>query len=86
MDFRFGAAWLGSDRVYDRSMSTGLQSNGSDAHPSSLLDDWRAEVGDDEVVRIVESTRRDAAAGLIPDVTDREGLLARWSDRAHPSR
>jgi hypothetical protein len=37
---------------------------------ATLLDDWRAEVGDDEIARIVHEVRRDAAAGLIPSFTD----------------
>ncbi|MDQ6614557.1 MAG: hypothetical protein M3083_07380 [Actinomycetota bacterium] len=49
----------------------------------SLLDDWRAEVGDEEIVRIVDATRRDAAQGLIPGFTERDDLLAYWSERAH---
>jgi hypothetical protein len=49
---------------------------------ASFLEDWRAEVGDEEILRIVEATRRDAASGLIPSFTDREALLAHWRERA----
>jgi hypothetical protein len=48
----------------------------------SLLDEWRAEVGDKEIARIAAQTRRDADAGLIPGFTDRESLLAHWDELA----
>jgi hypothetical protein len=50
----------------------------------SLLDEWRAEVGDNEVARLVAETRRGADAGLIPSFTDRDSLLAYMQSRANP--
>ncbi|MDQ2727933.1 MAG: hypothetical protein M3Y91_08755 [Actinomycetota bacterium] len=50
---------------------------------NSLLDDWRAEVGDDEIARIVEATRRDADTGVLPGFIDRAALLAHLSDRTY---
>jgi hypothetical protein len=57
----------------------------AERHPSdspgaghTLLDDWRAEVGDEEIARIANETRRAADAGLILSFTDKESLLAHW--------
>jgi hypothetical protein len=50
----------------------------------SLLDEWRAEVGDAQIARVAEETRRAADAGLIPSFTDRDSLLAYMRSRANP--
>ena len=44
----------------------------------SLLDEWRAEVGDEEIARIVAQARREAEDGSAPSFTDRDSLLAHW--------
>jgi len=41
----------------------------------ACLKSGRAEVGDDEIARLVEDTCRAADAGLIPSLTDRDSLL-----------
>ena len=51
----------------------------------SLVDEWRAEVGDEEIARIVNAVRDDAAAGLLPGFTEKDALLRYWSDRPHTS-
>jgi hypothetical protein len=51
---------------------------------SSLLEEWRAEIGDAQIARIVKETRRAADAGLIPSFTDRDSLLAYMRNRANP--
>jgi hypothetical protein len=50
---------------------------------ASLLDEWRAEVGDAEIARVAEETRRAADAGLIPSFSDRDSLLAYMRSRAN---
>ncbi len=50
----------------------------STATRPTLLDDWRAEVGDEEIARLATETRRAADAGLTPSFTDKESLLAHW--------
>jgi hypothetical protein len=50
----------------------------------SLLEQWRAEVGDAQIARIAKETRRAADAGLIPSFTDRDSLLAYMRSRANP--
>ena len=51
----------------------------------SLLDEWRAEVGDDEVIRIIRQTREDADSGRLPSFTDKESLLAYWRQISPPA-
>jgi hypothetical protein len=51
---------------------------------ASLLDEWRAEVGDGEIARVAAETRRAADAGLIPSFSDRDSLLAYLRSRANP--
>ena len=51
---------------------------------SSLLEEWRAEVGDAQIARIAKETRRAADAGLIPSFTDRDSLLAYMRSHANP--
>jgi hypothetical protein len=55
-----------------------------DPNQATLFDAWRAEVGDEEIARIVEAARADAASGL-PAVTDKDALLAYWNGRRHSS-
>ena len=50
----------------------------------SLLEEWRAEIGDAQIARIAKETRRAADAGLIPSFTDRDSLLAYTRSRANP--
>jgi hypothetical protein len=52
---------------------------------ASLLEEWRAEVGDAQIARIVKETRRAAEAGLIPSFTDRDSLLAYMRSCANPA-
>jgi hypothetical protein len=49
----------------------------------SLLDEWRAEVGDGEIARVAAETRRAADAGLIPSFSDRASLLAYLRSQAN---
>lgn len=49
----------------------------------SLLDEWRAEVGDEEIARIVAQARREAEEGSAPSFTDRESMLAWMRERAN---
>jgi hypothetical protein len=51
----------------------------------SLLEEWRAEIGDAQIARIAKETRRAADAGLIPSFTDRDSLLAYMRSHANPS-
>ena len=51
------------------------------ANQPTLLEEWRAEVGDEEIARIVRAVRDDAAAGVLPAFTDKEALLAYWNSR-----
>lgn len=60
---------MATPQPHDRSIDTGRP---------SLLDDWRAEVGDEEIARIANEVRRDADAGVIPSFTDRDSLLEHW--------
>jgi len=43
-----------------------------------------AEVGDEEIARIVAGARLEAESGVAPSFTDRESLLAYMRDRATP--
>jgi len=52
---------------------------------SSLLDAWRAEVGDKEIARFAHEIRGVADAGLIPSFTDKESRLAHWRTLARPT-
>jgi hypothetical protein len=52
---------------------------------ASLLEEWRAEVGDEEIARIVRAARDDAAAGALSAFADKEALLAYWNGRRHTS-
>lgn len=51
------------------------------ADQASLLEEWRAEVGDEEIARRVRAARHDAATGALPAFTDKEALLAYWNGR-----
>ncbi|MCL2393964.1 MAG: hypothetical protein FWC87_04675 [Acidimicrobiaceae bacterium] len=55
-----------------------------DGESRGLLEDWRAEVGDDEIVRIATEARREADSGVAPSFTDRDSLLAYLQRRAKP--
>jgi hypothetical protein len=47
-----------------------------DAPPKTpLLDEWRAEVGDEVVVATVEEARRNIAEGNTPGFTDKDRFL-----------
>jgi hypothetical protein len=56
-----------------------------DPNQPRLFEAWRAEVGDEEIARIVQAVRDDAAAGALPAFTDKEALLAYWNGR-RPAR
>lgn len=45
------------------------------ANPTPLLDEWRAEVGDEAVAAAVEAARAQIANGTLRGFSDKEGLL-----------
>ena len=56
----------------------------SEAHSSEtpLLDEWRAEVGDDAVVAAVEAARAQIADGSLRGFSDKDELLD-YLQRSH---
>lgn len=44
--------------------------------PTPLLDEWRAEVGDEAVAQVVEAARAQIADGTLRGFTDQDELLA----------
>lgn len=50
-----------------------------------LLDEWLAEVGEDEVVRIVRATEQAIEDGLLPGHSDAASLLQYWKSRRRRS-
>jgi hypothetical protein len=47
-----------------------------DRAPTSPLDDWIAEVGEEAIAAIIAETRKQIAEGSIPSFTDKEQFLS----------